>query len=1031
MSAVHTIDLHDALQRLLTQPAFSTSETSETGEPPRGGEPGPITLNSSTAKSGGIAILGQVISSLVITGGLTVNLPLGTTMPDPPHTEAISITEETVKKIVSLLARCIETQETSAAHGGNERKSERNTPVSLVKEIHLRALRLISVCPVPLRPKDLTRIFPDIHWVNICRDLTQKGWIKKRRQGLQVPISVGKQLRKDAVETSKAREAWIAALEPLRDHCDMAIILGIMYVRRHEWDKAIYLLSDIADSLEPGPWNSVYLGILAAMHHRKLIRKLQPRSVVRLHNSIGLCLSDLRRWPEAIERFILLRRYSTRIGDSWGIGQSYVNTGVVYYNMGRRDLAENCYRSAVLHARRTEDKWLLGRSLHNLGMTVMDRDIDAAIALIEESASAKVSAGDFIGSVNVMAAQARIFEAQKEYGKSVNALSRAERAARKHDLRHLRCKLLWDLARLHSDLERHQEAWELFSKARKLASKEQFEYEFEAITLGEAVASVGAKDFDRAEKLFEELVLLTEKHATPERRISILHDLGVVRYKKNDALGARVALAKAIELSLASGYQDWIYRCRLVESLTIGIDGNESAIAESVHGFAIIEEQDNRHDSAGQLWMALARRFIENSASDSQIFDATRSAERCFRRGGNKRLLIDLKKMIFLWRRESGHYQDALRVAREIERVATGRAWAEERIRAIDEQAVCLQRLLKYRQAEALHQRALSLGEQAGVKSCLKNTLNNLGSLFRNTGKPKAALKFFARAAELESPDRDLASWIAMSINYALALYDAGKTHDAQELLLKCEKLAQRARLWDELVRTVHTQANHSWRGGDPKRAKILYMKALGCAERNSVTTGVNDLAVNLTSLIMHEISEAWEAGRVQAALAAFQHGQRLCSDHKLPLRRIELFVRVGDHYWNHGEKYQFKALQMYIYAMNAAAGVSLDEVVRVGVRASQMVLHCDRTIRMRRIGQLEEELRRWLTDGSEWKLDGNIVDFVLWPLRAGRSLAVAFETRGNLSAKAQIQIVQSEVSISVERTTAPNLDASSEALEQ
>ncbi|WP_155798631.1 tetratricopeptide repeat protein [Sorangium cellulosum] len=1019
MSAAHTNDPHDVLHRLLAQLASSTSRISATGEPPRGGEPALVTLNSSTAESGGIAVLGSIASSLVLAGGLSVNLLLGTTMPEPPHTDAVLITEETVKKFVSLLARQLATQETSAAHGNEQRRSVGRAPVPLVREVHLRALRLISICPVPLRPKDMATIFPDNDWSSICRDLIRNGWLKKRRGGLTVPIAVRKQLREDALEMSNAQEAWIATLEPLRAHCDTAIILSAMYVRKREWDKSVSVLSDVVDSLEPGPWNSLYLSVLTAMRHRKVISKLQSHSVVRLQNSIGLCLSRLRRWPEAIKYFLRLRRYSVRMQDNWGIGQSYINAGVVYYNMERHDLAESCYRTAVSHARETGDKWLLGRSLHNLGMTVLDRDVDAAVALIEESITEKASAGDFIGSVNAIVAQARIFATQEEYDKSIGLLRRAEIAAREFDLRHLRCNILWDLARVHADLGRHQEAWPLFSKARKLASKERFEYELEAITTGEAVASANAEDFSRAEKLFKELASLAEKHRTLERQISIYHDLGIVRLKSNNAAGARVALAKALELSLVSGDQDWIYRCRFAESLTVGIDGGAAAVIESIREFARSEEQESRNDSAGQLWFACGSMLIKQSASSSEIGSTIRSAERCFRRSNNRRLLIDLMKMKFVWRREAGRYRDALQIARQLERVAAGRAWVEERIRAIDEQGVCLQRLLKYREAEVQHRRALSLAEQVKIEECVKTTLNNLGLLFRSTGKIKMALRFFARAAGLENPDIDAASWVTLSINYALALYDAGNAQAAEGLLLDCETLARRACLWDELVRAVHTQANQAWRDGDAKRARRLYVKALRCAKSHSVITAVNDVVANYTSLIMEEISEAWEAGRTQVALAALRRGQSLCSEYKMPLRGVELFVHAGDCCWQRGEKHQFKALQMYVYAMNVAATVGLDEFVDVGARASRMVLHCDRSIRLHRIEQLEEQLRRWLKDGEEWNFDNDLVDFALWPLRVGRSLAVAFEKQGKLSTEAQVQIVQREMLASAKRATA------------
>jgi len=149
------------------------------------------------------------------------------------------------------------------------------------------------------------------------------------------------------------------------------------------------------------------------------------------YDCMGLCLSRNGDYSEAVKWYLKLRKYSKRIGHLWGIGQSYINCGSSYFQNNDKKKAERCYRKAIEHGITTDDKWLLGRSLHNLAMAIFDRDVVEATKIMDESLIIKESVGDREGVAGALLGYGRLAIQRGDFKEALQWFQRAEKKAKK------------------------------------------------------------------------------------------------------------------------------------------------------------------------------------------------------------------------------------------------------------------------------------------------------------------------------------------------------------------------------------------------------------------------------------------------------------------------------------------------------------------------------------------------------------------------------------------------------------------------
>jgi len=223
---------------------------------------------------------------------------------------------------------CQPLQPKSPTHPGRRSTHARGAPPLLVPTGSIRILGLIALAPAPLDIATLGQIFPAIDWRRETTRLRRANLLVEHDQRLRVPKRIQNTLFPDPSHKRPILDEWIATLQPLRDHVDTAIYLSVQYICIADIRQAASVLVDVAHGLEPGHWNEHYTQMLANFSTPRALRRLPPLERVRFYNAYGLCLARGPSPSDALPWFHRLRVYSSRIGNKWGVGQSYINSGV-------------------------------------------------------------------------------------------------------------------------------------------------------------------------------------------------------------------------------------------------------------------------------------------------------------------------------------------------------------------------------------------------------------------------------------------------------------------------------------------------------------------------------------------------------------------------------------------------------------------------------------------------------------------------------------------------------------------------------
>ena len=1004
-----------------------------------------------------------------------------------------------------------------SAKSKRELAADKSKIFRILSHSRRQTLGLIAVAPFPFRVEQLALIFPQIAWKMEARFLREHGFLNKGKGPVRISNSAKREILSDPGETAAFRRVWIKGLKPMRAHIDTAIYLALQHLALKEFNEAVSTLADIAETMEPDRWNSIYYAIFKTIYDKGLLRHLTSLSRVRFYNVMGLCLSRMQDNEDAIEWFLRLRRYSRRVNNALGIGQSYINCGVAYYQIGDTARAMRCYRKSINHAKQTNDGWLLGRSLHNLAMTTMNKSPDEAMQMLEESLALKESEDDLHGILGSMLGLGNLAASRADFHQAIKHYRKAGKKAQSLDLRHIRCMALSNLGSAHVDLGEFKKAFRFYQMARRIAKEEGYEDVLLLCTQGEANARAGAKHFGRAQVLFRELFELKRCSKDSLGMVISLHDVGVCLMKEGKDAEARRVFGQALGLARRTHSEDWIYRCRLNSAFSFAEKGNIQESIKALRNSALKEQKASLFVPAGRLWHAYASLMIQQGGLSGDIERALDRSIKCLESAGNTdRDGLGVYKDFYIWKRKKGNLESGIDMLHKIERLAMLNHEVKEQIQAIDERGVCLQGLGKMIEAERAHQDALKLARGIQDSECIEISLNNLGEIFRKTGREQRAVETFIEAEQTAKSRKAVESIISIRHNRCLALSKLGKNENAEKLLRTCRDTARRHKLWYEYVRSVYGLGNVAWIRGKDALAESRYVSALAEATRRKMVDIKCSISLDYARLLRtkNRLTEAfqllepiketfmklpnpyhyymtlaeiyedlqdtssakanWEkakqcaiqAGdkdavaisssalaevyrtedrlglsdeelqvafetendpegkalicldRLEVLLAAenerlaekvFYSARTLADEHDLKETYIDLHLIMGDYSWNKGPRSQFNAMQAYISAMMKAITVSFDSFAEVGGHITGRLFSIENSKRIKHIDALNDRLTKWISKEVETTERRQVIESLLWPVRAAKEIALEFQRGFSLSSEAIAEVLEHE----------------------
>ena len=832
---------------------------------------------------------GEFILPIRLDDTLILGIPDGVIYADPNRQDIAEITEAMLTKLGKVSAK--PTSSPAAARKG--RRERGRSPLVLPPSRH-RVLGIIAVSPLPFTVEDFPKLFPDIDWQAEVRYLRRAGYVSMKEGHVTVPARVRRGLLPSGRDAESFLKCWIDVLQPLKWHPDTGLFLSIQLLRAGRFGESVEVLTDVAETLEPGLWNETYCSTLLCVQDRRVQRRLSAEQRARWLNAVGLCLTRQGEHREAVKWFLKLRSYSKKTDDQWGVGQSYINSGVAYTKLNEPTRAEDCYRRAVDHARRTKDDHLLGRSLHNLAMTIMLRSPNAARRLLDESAAAKRMAKDRQGRIGVYAGKGLVEAHAGNPRLAFRWFRKAETAARNLDDRWSLCNALSNAGSARFELGEYREALEKYVEARKLAENEGFLDLAPESLQGEAIAREKLGQLKRGERSFRQLHDVLTKRREWEGAVRALNAVGVMLLRQQKGTEARRVFRSACTLARRKELPEWVCKCLTDQAISyLEVDKDERKAVAWLRSAAAKEQERGADDIAARLWEELTQLLVGHDGLPTEIDDAFKKALACLRKTDlEPDAELDLLGNLHAWRWDSQDYCGAIDALRELERRAAEHRHTEWQCRALDQLGVCLQELERYPEAKKAHRRALTIARKLDDSERAENCLNNLGELLRQTNRPGAAIDCYVEAEALAEARRDYESLISVAHNRSLVLADQGDFDEAGRVLRRCRDFARKRGIQLEYVRALHGLANLAWMEAKPGTAERRYAKALAEAKRRGVSEQLCPISLNYANALSHR-GDSRMAIRVLASVEGAFVGLPDAQTYLIQL--ASLYQEVGD----------------------------------------------------------------------------------------------------------------------------------------
>lgn len=734
------------------------------------------------------------------------------------------------------------------------------TDVDLVRFLDLIAL--VAMAPLPIAKEHLVSLFPKHFSQPKIRRLIQRGIFCEIDGALSVSTSVARSIRGHDVLRDQANKDWESVLSPLQWHVDLAIYYAVLLIRTDRLNEAISLLADIAIGLEPGDWNSHYLSLLDRLCTKRLLGKLSNANQIKVLNALGLCHARAGNTSEALARFAELHDKAKKFRDSWGVGQSLINSGVTYHDAGDSVNAKLSYERAAKLARRTGDHMLLGRSLGNLAQMLIDTDLARARSLLRESRCAKRKCKDLSGEVVSLVTEGRILGQCGKQRQARKLFKSAASLANKYDLRYDLAVVLCNLGHAHFDLREYRQAKRCLQQCLTVCADEGFAHPADLARLLTGCCDEAVGDFDGAKAVFHQLLSTSEKWVSTATRVRACVKVNEILVKQGEtprawenviALGRvlrgrddRWSLIEVVQNLVASETTQGRGRaairalCKIASRVTSADLAYRAAIVEA--GYHVWKPQSEDFVMANGILQGMLDLCRKSRNHDGEFRAMQLRASLQFDMDDRNRALTTLSKAQLL---------------------------ASRRKRADHEGCIAFQRanylhiLQCPEQAEGLYRHAISIAKRLGRVDLLTEACNNLGELLRRHGKPKEAIGWFVKAEHAMTEGAGSPANIAY--NRALALHSLGKEREAKTLLRQIYRESVKNDNGIEAVRALMGLANLVETDSEPGASIPVYENAL----REAHTHGVPhfDITNNLSIALRR-------AGRSNDAAKLLQ---RLC----------------------------------------------------------------------------------------------------------------------------------------------------------
>jgi len=343
-------------------------------------------------------------------------------------------------------------------------------------------------------------------------------------QALSEPMPTEERLRQieQALETFKS--LGLLGGEDARD-LHLLLTLGRTYERLSHLEKA-YETYETA------------LGL--AERHDDLACKAE------LLSQMGRVLTRWQRWDEAVDLLEQSSRAYETLGDALGQAQTIVRRGTVFYEQGNYEAAREVYEQALALGERIGDKKTIARANNNMAvLATIQGNLTEAVAQYEACLVMYIELNDDRGMTSAYHNLGMTHADQENWTSAMDAYEKGFEVAQKNGHLDLMANIHLSMAEVMLEMGNSMMVPMCCARALDI-------YRKTGDRLGEADAyrllgrTFGMrKDWDTANQLFKDSLLLNEKHGNPLGAAEVQRDWGKMLMDRGFQTDARQILETA------------------------------------------------------------------------------------------------------------------------------------------------------------------------------------------------------------------------------------------------------------------------------------------------------------------------------------------------------------------------------------------------------------------------------------------------------------------------------------------------------
>jgi len=725
-------------------------------------------------------------------------------------------------------------------------------------------------------------------WSSLASKLVERGLLRWQEERLVADAHVAAYLEQDAEAVRRSHEQWIECLMPLADHWDLALELCLHLLSTKRYLELISIAHDHMFAVEELWVRKLFCQMLDALASKPSIwRQIKPLYRVLLLDAQGVHCLNQGEADTAFKLFTQMGSIAAKGHDHWGIAQSWLHRGLVWYTRKNLNQAARCYQRAAKEAVLAEDDALRGRALHNRAQCLMERDPIHASALLAESAECKQRARDKEGLFATYDAQGLLAIQSGDLAGALRWFRRAVKLARSTGWRRNLAHGLHNLANVHHDLGHLTEARQFGEEAYALAHDLE-EHELMILTTqGLAVRCHLADDNERASTLFAELAELKLARSDYEGAVLALSDTGATRVRLSDPLGARDKLDQAIVMAREHGVLNLLPQAFGNYAATYDAD------SQTEDGLIWLEQASQEAVLRGE-WLVLSKLSSIEVHWRDERGDNPKTVCACWDQAVSAalnckdfHLRLEVMKNHYAWIRDRLGANAALPAVEElVALLARRRQHAGEYAAALNELGNCLQELERFDEARRPYLQVLKVLDRVDDISLRASVLNNLGELWRKTDQFAKAIACYRQALELLADD-DPEERFSTEHNLALAEAASGETQAAEKRLVRIRDLANKQKLWPTYAKAWLALGDLAWIGKRHSLALQRYGHAIHHSSRHGLDDWRLQAELNRSHLLLEQDRPAEVVTYLSPLRAMFKRSQ-YC---------IELHLALADAY--------------------------------------------------------------------------------------------------------------------------------------